>query len=63
MKNLAKIALLVSLSFFTTPLTRTAMGDNDKTMLYAEFLQQYIKGGQVDYTGFKKKEAQLDVFL
>ena len=35
----------------------------DQTPLYGELLSQYVKGGQVDYSGFKKKEAQLDTYL
>lgn len=35
----------------------------DQTHLYAQLLQQFVKDGQVDYTGLKEKEAQLDTYL
>jgi len=63
MKHFARLVLLISLSFLTTSLTNTALADNDKTALYAELLQRFVKDGQVDYTGFKKKETQLDTYL
>jgi len=62
MKHITKFALLVSLVLFSTILTELAVA-GDQTTLYAELLQQYVKGGQVDYTGLKKKEAQLDKYL
>jgi hypothetical protein len=31
--------------------------------LYGELLQKYVKNGVVDYQGFKKEEAKLDLYL
>jgi Protein of unknown function, DUF547 len=62
MKNIAKLTLIASLLFFNVSLAGTVSAE-DQTPLYGELLQQYVKDGQVDYTGFKKKEAQLDTYL
>ena len=62
MKKESMAFLLISFSFFTTLFTGTVLAE-DKTPLYGELLQQYVVNGQVDYTGFKEKEAQLDIYL
>jgi hypothetical protein len=62
MKTIAKLALIASLLFFNVSLAGTVSAE-DQTPLYGKLLQQYVKDGQVNYTGFKKKEAQLDVYL
>ena len=62
MKRITQIAFIASLSLFTTILAGTALAEN-QIQLYDELLHQYVKNGQVDYTGLKKKEAQLDIYL
>lgn len=62
MKPFARLTLIASLSLFITILAGMAITENT-TPLYGELLQQYVKDGQVDYSGFKKKEARLDAYL
>lgn len=62
MKCIAKFAFITSFLFFTTLLAGTVLAE-DQTPLYGELLRQYVKDGQVDYTGLKTKEAQLDTYL
>ncbi|MEA3466604.1 MAG: DUF547 domain-containing protein [Thermodesulfobacteriota bacterium] len=62
MKRIAQFALIIIFSFFTTILAGTVMAE-DQTTLYDKLLHQYVKDGQVDYTGFKEKEADLDTYL
>lgn len=61
MKRIAKLVFVVSLLTLSAILAGATPAE-DQTPLYDE-LQQYVKDGQVDYTGLKKKEAQLDVYL
>lgn len=53
---------IVNVIFFTTILVEPVLAV-DQTPLYGALLQQYVKNGEVDYTGLKKKEAQLDSYL
>ncbi len=62
MKRIAQFTFIISFSFFTTILAGTVMAE-DQTPLYDKLLHQYVKNGQVDYTGFKEKEAELDIYL
>ncbi len=62
MKRIVQFALILSLSLFTTILADTVTAE-DQTPLYGELLQQFVKDGKVDYTGFKEKESQLDIYL
>lgn len=56
------ITLLSNLLFLVVIFANTVMA-KDQTPLYGELLSQYVKDGQVDYSGFKKKEVQLDMYL
>lgn len=62
MNHRAKVVLGCSLLLFCTIFSGSALAE-DQTPLYGQLLQQYVKDGQVDYTGFKKKEIQLDSYL
>jgi hypothetical protein len=62
MKRIAMFALVPSLLLFNTILAGTVLAAN-QTPLYGELLRQYVKDGQVDYTGLKKKEVQLNTYL
>lgn len=62
MKTLVQFVLLATLSVFTTLLAGTVLAE-DQSPLYGELLQHYVNDGQVDYSGLKKKEAQLDGYL
>lgn len=62
MKCIAKFTLFTSFLFFGMCLANTALAEN-QTPLYEALLLQYVKDGQVDYIGLKKKEALLDEYL
>jgi hypothetical protein len=62
MKQLTIAVLIISFSFFTTIHADTLMAE-DQTPVYAGLLEQYVTDGKVDYSGFKKNEVQLDIYL
>lgn len=62
MKRITKFVLIGSLFLFTSLFGNRIFAEN-QTPLYGELLRQYVKDGQVNYTGLKKKEDQLDVYL
>jgi Protein of unknown function, DUF547 len=62
MKSIAKPVLILSLLFFSVGPPGHVLAD-DQTPLYSELLQLYVRDGHVDYAGFKKKEAELDIYL
>ncbi len=43
--------------------TNCCSGEEVDHGLYAELLKKYVKGGVVDYQGFKNEEARLDLYL
>ncbi len=64
MRHLIQVAFLISFLFSTAFPNTNAMAEvQDKTPLYGQLLQQYVKDGVIDYMGFKKDEAQLDIYL
>lgn len=64
MRHLIQVAFLISFLFSTALPNTIAMAKiQDKTPLYGQLLQQYVKDGVIDYMGFKKDEAQLDIYL
>jgi len=62
MKRIKYSLITATLLFCTIILSRPLLAE-DQTSLYGELLQQYVRDGQVDYTGLKKKEALLDSYL
>ncbi|MEN8198475.1 MAG: DUF547 domain-containing protein [Thermodesulfobacteriota bacterium] len=62
MKPIQQLSCIGTLLLFTTIFSGPLLAE-DQTPLYGELLRQHVKEGQVDYSGLKKKEAQLDTYL
>ncbi|MGD9331042.1 MAG: DUF547 domain-containing protein [Desulfobacterales bacterium] len=60
---LALFPILVFSLFLLAPRSLAAVESTVDHRPYAQLLQKYVKGGVVDYTGFKTEKAQLEAYL